>query len=295
MPEFLHQRRVWAATWAAESGGIPRARNSRKTVVPRFHCLSCTSLQPVTDPLVKAVEHAGRIGEPEILLPAPEVAPQFRDDPIHGSSTVPGGDLPDTFLHRCKGLRRDAPLHLPSRGHPETVAQELPIPRSRHRALRLVDPEPEPRIEPPQRLHHVLACPPGPHVHVAVVGVAHEGVPALLQLLVHLVEEHVRQQRRKGAALRRPLVPLHHHPVRHDAGLEVAADESQHPLVRDPSRQLPHQHVVVDPVEELLQVHVHHHRRPSWMYRCASHTASCALRPGRKPWLCSENVGSNLG
>jgi len=36
-------------------------------------------------------------------------------------------------------------------------------------------------------------------------------------------------------------------------------------------------------------------RLPSWMYRCASRTASCARRPGRKPWLCSENVGSNIG
>ena len=36
-------------------------------------------------------------------------------------------------------------------------------------------------------------------------------------------------------------------------------------------------------------------RRPSWMYFCASHTASCARRPGRKPWLCDEKVGSNCG
>jgi hypothetical protein len=34
---------------------------------------------------------------------------------------------------------------------------------------------------------------------------------------------------------------------------------------------------------------------PSCTYRCASRTASCARRPGRKPWLCCENVGSNRG
>jgi len=37
------------------------------------------------------------------------------------------------------------------------------------------------------------------------------------------------------------------------------------------------------------------HRRPSWMYRCASTMASCARCPGRKPWLCFEKHGSSIG
>ena len=36
------------------------------------------------------------------------------------------------------------------------------------------------------------------------------------------------------AALRRPLVPLDHHHVRKQARVEVAADQPQHPTVRDP-------------------------------------------------------------
>jgi hypothetical protein len=83
-------------------------------------------------------------------------------------------------------------------------------------------------------------------------------VTALLQLLVDLVEEHVREQRRQGPALRRPLVPFHHHPVRQHAGFEIAADEPQHAAVADALRHPSHQHVVVYAVEELLQVHVHH-------------------------------------
>jgi hypothetical protein len=53
-------------------------------------------------------------------------------------------------------------------------------------------------------------------------------------------------------------VPVQHHPVRHGTGSEIAPDEPEHPSVRDPLRQLPHQHIVVDPVEKLLQVHIHH-------------------------------------
>jgi hypothetical protein len=53
-------------------------------------------------------------------------------------------------------------------------------------------------------------------------------------------------------------VPLHHHAVGPAAGLQVAADDPQHLRVRDPVVQLPHEHVVVDAVEKLLEVHFHH-------------------------------------
>ena len=62
--------------------------------------------------------------------------------------------------------------------------------------------------------------------------------------------------------MRRSLLPLHHHPVGHAAGLQVATDESQHPLVPDALLQPSHQHVVVDAVEERFQVHIHHHPLP---------------------------------
>ena len=57
-------------------------------------------------------------------------------------------------------------------------------------------------------------------------------------------------------------VPLDHHPVGEHARIEVAANEPQHTAVRDPLLQPSHQHVVVDPVEELLQVHVHDQATP---------------------------------
>jgi site-specific DNA recombinase len=63
----------------------------------------------------------------------------------------------------------------------------------------------------------------------------------------------------KRPALRRALEAFAVNPVRKDARLQVAPDQPQHPLVRDPLGQPVHQDVVVDAVEELLQIHVHHH------------------------------------
>ena len=62
--------------------------------------------------------------------------------------------------------------------------------------------------------------------------------------------------------MRSPLAPLHHYPVGHDAGLQEAADDPEHPLIPDPVVWLSHEHVVVHAVEELLQIHVHHPLSP---------------------------------
>src|SRR6266849_3776423 len=63
---------------------------------------------------------------------------------------------------------------------------------------------------------------------------------------------------RNWSSLRRTLQALHHRSVGHHTGVEVAANEPQKPRVADSSRQPSHQHVLVDPVEELLQVHIHY-------------------------------------
>ena len=73
---------------------------------------------------------------------------------------------------------------------------------------------------------------------------------------------------------------------------QIAADQPQHPVVLDPLGQLPHQDVVIDPVKELLQVHVHHPAPAFLDERCAdaprrgrfvrAETRSCVGRsPGR--------------
>jgi hypothetical protein len=39
---------------------------------------------------------------------------------------------------------------------------------------------------------------------------------------------------------------------------KVATDQSQHPLVLDALRQSPHDHIVIDAIEELLEVDIDH-------------------------------------
>ena len=81
---------------------------------------------------------------------------------------------------------------------------------------------------------------------------------APFQFLVHLVQQHVGQQRRDWATLRRFLVSLHRHPVVHYPNLKVSSDQPQYGFVLDTLRQSVHKHVVVDPIKELLQVNINH-------------------------------------
>ena len=99
------------------------------------------------------------------------------------------------MLPPFKGLRRNAASDLAPCGYPEAVAQELAAPHPRHRTLVLVDPEPELRVPLPQGDQHSISRSLRPHVHIAVIGVADERMPASFQFLVHFVQEHVRQQR----------------------------------------------------------------------------------------------------
>ena len=64
---------------------------------------------------------------------------------------------------------------------------------------------------------------------------------------------------RERTTLWHPFVPLHHYPVGHDAGFEVATNEPQYPLVRDALLQPPEQNIEVDPVKESLEINICHY------------------------------------
>jgi hypothetical protein len=91
----------------------------------------------------------------------------------------------------------------------------------------------------------------------------------------------------KTSELRRPLNMGRYQPPRQYSGLQVPADEAQHPFIPHLPGHPGHKQVVVDPVEELLQ------RRPPATYSLAWAAACHPLRPGRNPWLDSEKSGSN--
>jgi hypothetical protein len=60
------------------------------------------------------------------------------------------------------------------------------------------------------------------------------------------------------ATLRRPLRARLDQPVAHHPGFQEPPDQLQHPYIADLPRHPRHQHVVVDLIEELLQIDVHH-------------------------------------
>lgn len=63
---------------------------------------------------------------------------------------------------------------------------------------------------------------------------------------------------REGTALRRSLASHCRHPAHHQPGLQITADQPQHPFVVDLACHSCHQHIVVYPVEELLQIKINH-------------------------------------
>jgi hypothetical protein len=58
--------------------------------------------------------------------------------------------------------------------------------------------------------------------------------------------------------LRRPFHAGTDQPVLHHPGVQERPDELQQPLVSDSSGDLTHQFVVIDPIEEFLQIQIHH-------------------------------------
>jgi hypothetical protein len=98
-------------------------------------------------------------------------------------------------------------------------------------------------------------------VDPAVVGVAHEPMPAPLQLPVEVVQHDVAEQRRKRRPLRGSLVRRVYQPAIHDARFQVASDQLEHLLVVDPSGDPRHQRVVPNPIEERVEIKVDAPRR----------------------------------
>jgi hypothetical protein len=141
----------------------------------------------------------------------------------------------------------------------EAKSQKFPFPWLRHRTLLLVHLELElRRDESRNALHHPFPGPSAAHVDITIVRIPCEPKPAPLQLPVELVEHDVRQQGRQRSALRRPLVHRTHQPAFHHPSREKRPDQLQQPLVANPLGDLCHQFVVVHPVEEFLQIQIHH-------------------------------------
>jgi len=96
------------------------------------------------------------------------------------------------------------------------------------------------------------------NVDIAVVRVATEPVTPAFQLPIQFGQEDIGEQGRERAALRRPFSSRADHAAFEHTGLQVTPDQRQYPAVGNATSQQAHQHIMIDPVKELRQIHVNH-------------------------------------
>src|SRR3954447_16117187 len=224
--------------WAA--GSLSR-QIPADTTASQFGKASATTLpllpgdgaQPPPDPLIECAQHRRGLAEAEVSAPADKVSGQLLGDLFEASSARASRQLPDSRFEAGNRLRCDTPPRLLPAC--EAEAQELADARLGNRALGLVDLQLEALFEELLDAgHHPLAGLSTAHIDVAVIGVAHEAVAALLQLLVQHIQHQVRQQRRERAALRRTFLRrADQSPFQHARG-QKAADQLQEALVSNP-------------------------------------------------------------
>src|ERR1039458_3607836 len=77
--------------------------------------------------------------------------------------------------------------------------------------------------------------------------------------------------------VRRPFLAGCHSPLHHRSPPQVLPNQSQHPLVPDHAADPAHQNVVIDVVEELCDIYIHHPVLPFLrILLCGSHGVLCA-------------------
>src|SRR5208337_787495 len=205
-------------------------------------------------PRFQVREHTRGLAEAEVAAPPDEVWRQLLDNLRQTESPCAAGLLPDPRLECVERLWRDAPLAPIIR---DTKPQELALLRSRHRALRLVDLQPELYgQEPAHRGHDPFTGALAANIDVAVVRVAAKAVAPAGQLLVEIVKHDVAQEGRERTALRGPLIHRKDQAVFHHPGLEKCPDEFEHAFVGYPRSDAGHQTIVVNSVEKSFEVEI---------------------------------------
>src|SRR6516165_10598409 len=227
-----------------------------EAVVPVLPLPPKIRAQSSADPRLQVREHTRGLAEAEVAAPSNEVWPQFFDQLRQADPACPVCHVPDLHLEFVEGFWRDAPLAPVIR---DAEPQEFALLRSRHRAFRLVDLQPQLLgQEPAHRGHDPLTGAAAANVDVAVIRVTAKAVTPSGQLLVEFVKHEVAQEGRERAALRRPLVHRADQAVFHHSGLEKRPDEPEHTFVDHPRGDARHQAVMIDPVEKFFEIKVDH-------------------------------------
>lgn len=130
----------------AAAGGLggdffchPQAPQLGEAASPGLPLFPRVAAQAPLNPTVEAAQHRRSLAEAEVASPAQQITAQFANHALEGSPAIALGQLSDSLLELRHRRRSDAPL-TPRR---EREPQELSFPWPVHRALRLVDFQPQ--------------------------------------------------------------------------------------------------------------------------------------------------------
>src|SRR5271166_1568325 len=157
-----------------------------EAVLPGSPLPSKIQTQSSTDPCFEVREDPRSLAESEVAAPSHDVWLQLFDQLLQTEPPCPachGSDPPLEFVER---LWRDAPLAPVIR---DAEPKKLALFRSRHRALRLVDLEPQlVGQEPAHRGHDPFTGASAANIDVAVVSIPAKAVTASGQFFVEVVK-----------------------------------------------------------------------------------------------------------
>ena len=185
--------------WA--SGGLCRqipadaaASQLGKTSASTLPLFPGDGAQPPPEPFVKRAQHRRGLAEAEVAAPPNQVDRQLLGDLHEAFSARALRQLPNFRFEAGERLRRNAPPRCCPAG--EAEAQELANARFGDRALGFVDLELEALFEELLDAgQHPFTCFLTAHIDVAIIGITHKAVAALLQFLVQHIQHQIRQQR----------------------------------------------------------------------------------------------------
>src|SRR5271165_6906182 len=235
----------------------PTCEKSRATTTWCFPLPPKSGPESQPDPAGEGYQHLRRFAKAEIAAPTSHIRGQLFHRRLDADALGPSRGLPDSALEPLQRFGRNDALDVWTSRKAEP--EELALLRSSHRTLGLVYLELEfLRDEPCNTRHHPLTRLRAADVNITVVRVANKAMSSVLQLAVEFVEHEVTQQWRKRSPLRGPFRARTDQPVLHHPSIEECSDEFQQPLVLDALGDLPHQFVVIDPIEKFLQINVNH-------------------------------------
>src|SRR5271168_2916900 len=167
---------------------MPLWHSSLKRFCPVRHSPKIQT-QSSTDPRFEVREDSRSLAEAEVAAPSHDVWLQLFDQLLQTEPPCPACHVSDPPLEFVERLWRDAPLAPVIR---DAEPKKLALFRSRHRALRLVDLEPQPvGQEPAHRGHDPFAGAIAANIDVAVVGVPAIAVTASGQFFVEVVKHEI--------------------------------------------------------------------------------------------------------